>query len=185
MIDAPRVDFIPVNKRDGHSQSLYYHHGQEKCTLSDQDYRRARRGYYGMTSHIDKLLGDLMSALDTSGYADNAVVMFSSDHDDMIGERGMWFKKNLYDPAIQVPLVITYPGQLAGRVITPVSLLDVFPTMLAIAGIKDSDITTQLDGKSLLPALQGGVINGPVFAEHIDGGTAAPIKLCAQYIDGS
>lgn len=174
MIDEPRVKFIPVNERDPHSQSLYYHYGQDKCSLSDQDYRRARRGYYGMISHIDALFGKLMHAVDTCGYSDNTVVLFSSDHGDMIGERGMWFKKTLYNPAIQVPLIIASPTLRANRVSTPVSLLDLFPTLLDIAGIKKSDITTSLDGKSLWPALQGKTIDGPVFAEHIDGGTAAP-----------
>ena len=179
MIDTPRVTSIPVGERDEHSQSLYYHYGQDKCTLSDQDYRRARRGYYGMISHIDALFGRLMSALDTSGFANNTVVIFSSDHGDMIGERGMWFKKTLYEPAIQVPMIIASPSQTTRRVATPVSLLDVFPTLLDIAGIKANDITTHLDGKSLLPALQGGTIGGTVFAEHIDGGTSAP-RVCVR-----
>ncbi|MFK7853558.1 MAG: choline-sulfatase [Granulosicoccus sp.] len=174
MIDEPRVKFIPVNERDPHSQSLYYHYGQDKCSLSDQDYRRARRGYYGMISHIDSLFGKLMHAVDSCGYSDNTVVLFSSDHGDMIGERGMWFKKTLYNPAIQVPLIIASPTSRSNRVSTPVSLLDLFPTLLDIAGIKNSDITTSLDGKSLWPALRGETIDGPVFAEHIDGGTAAP-----------
>ena len=71
------------------------------------------------------------------------------------------------------------PGQATRRVATPVSLLDLFPTLLDIAGIKSSDVTTHLDGKSLLPALQGGIIEGPVFAEHIDGGTSAP-RVCIR-----
>ena len=87
------MPFIPVEQRDVHSQSLYYHYGQDKCELSDIDYRNARRGYYGMISYIDDLFGRLMKALEDSGFADNTVVIFSSDHGDMIGERGMWFKK--------------------------------------------------------------------------------------------
>jgi len=179
MIDAPRVATIPLEQRDEHSQSLYYHYGQDKCTLSDQDYRRARRGYYGMISHVDHLFGQLLSALDTSGFTDNTVVIFSSDHGDMIGERGMWFKKTLYDPAIQVPMIIASPQHSSQRVTAPVSLLDIFPTLLDFAGIRDTDINTQMDGKSLLPALQGHAITGPVFAEHIDGGTSAP-RVCVR-----
>ncbi len=178
-IDQPNVPFIPVEQRDPHSQSLYYHYGQDKCELSDADYRNARRGYYGMISFIDTLFGRLMKALDDSGFTENTVVIFSSDHGDMIGERGMWFKKTLYNPAIQVPMIISHPEFSAHRVSSPVSLLDVFPTMLALAQIKRDEITTAFDGRSLLPAICGEKIEGAVFAEHIDGGTEAP-RVCVR-----
>lgn len=178
-IDQPRVPFIPVEERDPHSQSLFYHYGQDKCELSDTDYRNARRGYYGMISSIDALFGRLMNALKDSGVSKNTVVIFSSDHGDMIGERGMWFKKTLYNPAIQVPLIIAHPDYSPDRVTTPVSLLDVFPTMLDLAKIKPAQITTAYHGKSLLPAVRGKPIEGPVFVEHIDGGTEAP-RVCVR-----
>ena len=178
-IDNPRVPFIPVEQRDAHSKSLYYHYGQDKCELSESDYRNARRGYYGMISFIDELFGRLMAALKESGFDDNTVVMFSSDHGDMIGERGMWFKKTLYNPAIQVPMIISHPEYAAARVNAPVSLLDVFPTMLDLAEIPSDSITTAIDGRSLMPALRGDNIKGPVFAEHIDGGTEAP-RVCVR-----
>jgi choline-sulfatase len=178
-IDAPKVPFIPVEERDAHSQSLYYHYGQDKCTLSDEDYRQARRGYYGMITHIDALLGSVLDALDEAGFSDNTMVMFSSDHGDMIGERGMWFKKTLFNPAIQVPMIVAHPKYQAARVAAPVSLLDVFPTLLDVAGIEPGKIPTHIDGKSLLPALQGKAIAGPIFAEHIDGGTSAP-RVCVR-----
>lgn len=132
-----------------------------------------------MISYIDDLFGRLMKALEDSGFADNTVVIFSSDHGDMIGERGMWFKKTLYNPAIQVPLIIAHPDYSFDRINAPVSLLDMFPTMLDLAQIKPADISTAFMGRSLLPALQGEGIDGPVFAEHIDGGTEAP-RVCVR-----
>lgn len=178
-IDAPLVPHIPVDKRDPHSRSLYYHYQQDKCDLTEQDYRNARRGYYGMISYVDDLFGALMQALRESGYADDTVILFASDHGDMIGERGMWFKKTLFDPAIRVPLMISHPGFKPGRVGAPVSLLDIFPTLLSIAEIPQAQIRTRLDGKDLLPAMRGDPISGPVFVEHIDGGTAAP-RVCVR-----
>ena len=178
-IDNPDVPFIPVEKRDTHSQSLFYHYGQDKCELSEADYRNARRGYYGMISFIDELFGQVIKALNDSGFQDNTVVMFSSDHGDMIGERGMWFKKTLFNPAIQVPLIISHPKHTSGRVDAPVSLLDIFPTMLDLAEVKPETITTAIDGRSLMPAMRGKTIEGPVFAEHIDGGTEAP-RVCVR-----
>ena len=173
-IDEPVTPFIPVEERDEHSRSLFYHYGQDKTTITGEDYRKARRGYYGMISYVDDLFGRLMDALKDSGYSDNTVIIFASDHGDMMGERGMWFKKTLFNPAIQVPIIIAHPDHKQNKVSTPVSLLDLFPTILDMAGIKADDIQTPIDGKTLFPALKGGNIDGPVFAEHIDGGTAAP-----------
>ena len=178
-IDPPRVPHIPVDERDDHSQSLYYHYGQDKCELTNEDYTRARRGYYGMISYIDDLFGKLIQALDESGFSDNTAIIFASDHGDMIGERGMWFKKTLYNPAIQVPLMIAHPDFAPKRESAPVSLLDIFPTILDIAGIDPGNIKTDIVGKSLLPALNGESLHHPVFAEHIDGGTSAP-RVCVR-----
>lgn len=173
-IDAPKTSFIPVEERDPHSQSLYYHYGQDKCPLSEMDYRNARRGYYGMVSYVDDLFGKLVGTLKDSGYEDNTIIIFTSDHGDMIGERGMWFKKTLFDPAIKVPLIIAHPDHNSGRVSNPTSLVDIFPTILDFAHIKTEQIQTQLDGNSLVPSLNGEKTSWPVFAEHIDGGTSAP-----------
>jgi len=134
-----------------------------------------------MISHIDALFGQYMAALKDSGFNDNTVILFTSDHGDMIGERGMWFKKTLYNPAIQVPMIISHPDHNAQRVKTPISLLDVFPTLLDIAQIPSDEIVSSIDGKSLMPAVRGESIEGPVYAEHIDGGTEAP-RVCV--IDG-
>lgn len=178
-IEPPRVPYIPVEVRDPHSQSLYYHYGQDKCVLSEEDYCNARRGYYGMISYVDDLFGQLMQALKDSGFGDNTAVLFASDHGDMIGERGMWFKKTLFEPAIQVPLMISHPELPPGRVTAPASLLDIFPTLLDIAGIPVEQVRTQLDGKSLVHAMQGQATHAPVLAEHIDGGTEAP-RVCVR-----
>ncbi len=181
-IEEPRAPFIPVDRRDPHSRSLYYHYGQDKCELTEEDYRRARRGYYGMISYVDDLFGRLMRALKDSGFDADTVVLFASDHGDMIGERGMWFKKTLFEPAVRVPLIIADPRCASGRVDAPVSLLDLFPTLLELGGVPAEAIRTPLDGRSLVPALRGESLSGPVFVEHIDGGTAAP-RVCVR--DGS
>jgi choline-sulfatase len=173
-IDPPLVDFIPVENRDPHSQALYLHFGQNKCEITPQHYRNARRGYYGMISYVDDLFGKLMRALEETGYDDNTVVIFASDHGDMVGERGMWFKKTLFDPAVRVPLIITHPGLAPRRVSEPASLIDIFPTLLDIAEIPKQQVVTQLDGRSLMPALRGEPLEGPVLIEHLDGGTIAP-----------
>ncbi|MFK7752840.1 MAG: sulfatase-like hydrolase/transferase [Sedimentitalea sp.] len=174
-IDDPRVPPIPVENRDPHSQSVYYHYSQHKCEVSQQDYGNARRGYYGMVSQTDAHLGQVMQAIETAGFQENTVIVFTSDHGDMMGERGIWFKKTLYDPAIQVPLIIAQPNQTAARKTSPVSLLDIFPTLLEIGGVGETAITSQIDGQSLCH----GERTGPILVEHLDGGTAAP-RVCVR-----
>ena len=178
-IAPPRVPHIPVEQRDPHSKSLYYHYSQDKCALDDDDVRRARRGYYGMIAHIDDHLGRVCDVLEDCGYSKDTVIIFTSDHGDMIGERGMWFKKTLYEPAIHVPLIVSLPGQSPSRVPDAVSLLDLFPTLLDVAGIADDRPADQRDGVSLLPQIQGSANTRPVLIEHIDGGTDAP-RVCVR-----
>lgn len=170
-IASPRVGFIPLEQRDPHSHSLYFHYGQDKVDLSDGDYRNARRGYYGMVSYIDDLFGRVQAALDASGLADDTIICFTSDHGDMLGERGMWFKKTLFEPAIRIPLFISIPGQAGQRIESPASLVDLLPTILELTGTMNDMVG---DGQSLVAAMNGIDASRPVFVEHLDGGTIAP-----------
>jgi len=100
----------------------------------------------------------------------------------MIGERGMWFKKTLFEPAIQVPLIIHSPGRFGpSRVVAPVSLIDILPTLNEIAGGAAQDFPVAIDGESLLPLLEGAsTARHGVIAEHIDGATLAPRIMLRQ-----
>jgi choline-sulfatase len=173
-IDQPRVSPISLEDKDPHSKSLFFHYGMDKAEITAGAYRRARRGYYGMISYVDELFGQVMETLKVTGYAENTVIIFTSDHGDMIGERGMWFKKTLFEPAVRVPLVIAHPNRGGSVVNTPASTIDIFPTILDLAGMPPNSIQTPVDGRSLAPALNGKSVKGPIFAEHIDGGTVAP-----------
>ncbi len=173
-IDPPLVAPITLDARDPHSRMLYSHYGQDRIEIDAEATARARRAYYGMISNIDAMLGRLLDALSEAGMAENTIVVFASDHGDMMGERGMWFKKTLFEPAIRVPLIFCGPGIPNARVATPVSLLDLFPTLVEFSGAARDTICTPLDGESLVPHLTGGTGHGPVLAEHLDGGTDAP-----------
>ncbi|MEM7694075.1 MAG: choline-sulfatase [Pseudomonadota bacterium] len=168
----PTVPFVPLDQRDPHSRMLFDHYGQDTVTLGEAAIARARRAYAGMTRHIDDLLGAMVAALTEAGLLDNTLIIVASDHGDMLGERGMWYKKTLFEPAIRVPLIVAGPGVSAGRTATPVSLLDLMPTLCDLAGATP---TTPMDGRSLAPALRGDALPPvPIFVEHLDGGTAAP-----------
>ncbi len=173
-IDPPRVPFVPLDARDPHSRALHAHYGQDRIDIDAAATARARRAYYGMMSHVDALFGHVLAALGAAGLAQNTVVLFASDHGDMLGERGMWWKKTLFEPAIRVPLILAGPGIVSGRVADPVSTLDLLPTLTDLAGAPSGTIRTPLDGISLAPALTGQTRARDIRVEHLDGGTAAP-----------
>ncbi len=135
-IDSPRTPFVPLDERDPHSRTLFYHYGQDRQDLSEEDCRRARRGYYGMIAYIDDQIGRLLAALEETGFAGNTVVIVTSDHGDMLGERGMWFKKTLFEPAVRVPLIFWAPTRFAPRRVPgAVSLVDLLPTLAGLGAV--------------------------------------------------
>jgi choline-sulfatase len=91
----------------------------DRIPVSEDQVRAARRGYYGAISLVDDYIGSILAALD-----DDAVVVFTSDHGDMLGERGLWYKMAPFEPSVRVPLIVRGLG-LPGRVTRPVSLLEI------------------------------------------------------------
>ena len=175
-IDPPRVAPIPPDQMDPQSREVYFHYKLHRSPVSSEAARRARRGYYGMAAYVDDKIGELLKTLRDIGATADTVVIVASDHGDMLGERGLWFKKTLYDPAIRVPLLVSWPGrQLTGRISAPVSLCDLLPTLVEISSGSTDVIVSEIDGGSLLPLMLGEEAPGrTVFAEHLEGATDAP-----------
>ena len=115
---------------------------------SPENLTALRRAYYGLVTYVDRKLGELLDALDAAGLADDTAVVFTSDHGDMLAERRMVQKRCFYEWSARVPLVVCLPdGSRAGeRVARPVSLLDLVPTLLELAG---AEAPLPLDGASL------------------------------------
>ena len=122
---------------------------QEQC-------RNARHGYYANTSYFDWWLSELLRVLDETGQTDNTVVIATSDHGDMLGDRSTWFKMSFFERSARVPLVLAGPGVSAGTVPNVCSLLDLAPTLLDIAGEPWPGLGVSLAGRSLWPAATGG-----------------------------
>jgi choline-sulfatase len=106
--------------------------------ISPEQALLARRGYYGAVSLVDDHLRAILDAL-----PEETIVVVTSDHGDMLGERGLWYKMAPFEPSIRVPLIVHGLGP--GRVAEPVSLLDLAPTLVELAG----GTTEELDGISL------------------------------------
>jgi len=133
-IDMPSVRNIALEDRDPWSQRYYHLIRQDEHNLTDDMIRIARHAYYGMISYVDDQVGKIIEALDTTGLNQNTIVLFTSDHGDMMGERGMWYKFNPFEWSVRVPLIICIPGGVKGhKEERGVSLLDLLPTLLDLA----------------------------------------------------
>ena len=107
----------------------------ERTPIGNDDVRRARRAYLGNISYVDDWTGRLLQTLESLGLADDTVVILLADHGDMLGERGLWYKMNFFEGSARIPLIVHAPARFRGRrVSTPVSLVDVLPTLIELSG---------------------------------------------------
>jgi arylsulfatase A-like enzyme len=108
--------------------------------------------YYEMVKEIDDKLGAILNKLDELGLTDKTMIVFCSDHGEMLGSHGMHSKNNFYDESARVPLIIRYPAKIAAgkRVHVPVNLIDVRPTIDDYFNLP----ATIVDGKSLRPFIE-------------------------------
>jgi choline-sulfatase len=106
---------------------------------------------------------------------DNTHVLFCSDHGDMLGERGLWFKMSFFEGSVRVPLMIAGPGITPGLHVAPTSNLDVTPTLAALAGISMDEVKPWTDGMSLVSMMNGVARTEPVLMEYAAEGSYAPI----------
>jgi len=181
-IDAPQVAAIPYDQKDRHSQRLHDYFGLNDTPVTEEDVRRTRHAYYGSISYVDRQVGRLLKVLDETGFTDDTVVVFTSDHGEFMGERGLWFKRSFLEPALRVPLMVRYPNATPGRSSANVSLVDLFPTFMEIAGAPSELDTTDLVGKSLLTTVLSGEPpnDDTVLAEILCECTTAPIVMVKQ-----
>ena len=155
-IDMPAVPKIPVEELDVHSRGIHNIYQMGSATVTEEHIRNARHGYYGTISYVDDKVGQLLDALKSAGFRENTIIIFTSDHGDMMGERGLWFKKSFWEWSTQVPLIFHAPDRFKPRrVFQNVSLVDLFPTILELADGSMSGAVEPIDGHSLCNLLQG------------------------------
>ncbi|MAS37259.1 MAG: sulfatase [Anaerolineaceae bacterium] len=122
--------------------------------VSEDEILRARTAYWGLVTRFDAMIGEIIDALHANGLADNTLIVYTSDHGDMVGEHGLWWKHVFYEESVKVPLIISWPGQIAGnqRSERVVSALDVNATILDALGAPK---LPNSPGRSLLDLLHG------------------------------
>ncbi len=129
--------------------------------------RRAIAAYFGMVTFLDHNIGRLLAALHNTGLIDNTRVIYTSDHGDNLGNRGMWGKSNLLEDAAGVPMIMAGPNIPKGIAChEPVSLVDGFPTILAAAGLQPHSQDRNLPGRNLFEVARGQAAPGTVFSEY-------------------
>jgi choline-sulfatase len=178
-IDMPTVAALPPERHDAHSRRIMAGIEADMAHVTDEQVRRARHAYYANTSYVDHWLGRLCDTLEAAELLDDTIIMFTSDHGDMLGERGLWYKMNFFEWSCRVPLIMAGPGLPEGRVIkNNVSLVDLFPTLLEAAGGEAIDDRQQtIDGRSLWGLATGAVEP----SDHPDEAIAEYCAECASH----
>jgi choline-sulfatase len=163
---------------DPHSRRLRHVCAMDAEPVTEEQVRAARRAYFGAIAYVDDNLGRLTAALRASGLAEDTVVILTSDHGEMLGERGLWYKMSFFEGACRVPLVVASPGRFpARRVADNVSLLDILPTLLDLAGGETTELGTSADGHSLTPHLAGRQGHDEAIGEYLAEGAIAPLVM--------
>ncbi|WP_259956232.1 sulfatase-like hydrolase/transferase [Sulfitobacter mediterraneus] len=152
-------------------------------TFFDDDLRRqATAAYFGLCSFVDSLIGQIVDAVDSSPFSDRTRMIYTSDHGDNLGVRGLWQKSNFYQESANVPMIAVGEGVPVGEVCeTPVSLVDIFPTALEATGVTDAKGHTNPDAQNLFSvAAQPYDSERTVFGEYHAAGAVNGVFMLRQ-----
>jgi arylsulfatase A-like enzyme len=145
---------------------------------TDAELLESRRGYYGNVSQMDACVGRVYDALRELRLDKNTVVVYTSDHGEMAGAHRMWPKHNMYEQSVNVPLIVSVPGEIADAALRHeiVEQVDLFPTLAELCGFK---APRDIAGRSLAPLLRGRRHTSREFAYSEDRATAASRSICS------
>lgn len=183
-LSLPTVSRPPADQQDAHNRRLEKVIALDAVDVSDEEILNARRAYYGNVSYVDEWLGRLQATLHECGMAENTTILFTSDHGDMLGEFGLWYKMSFREWSCRIPMIVHCPNRFQSRrVPNPVAQVDMLPTLLDLAhestGVEVPDPIDPLQGRSLLPLCEGNAANDPncAISEYLAEGTGAPMLM--------
>ncbi|MFH5801019.1 sulfatase [Haladaptatus sp. CMAA 1911] len=152
-----------------HSVTELVAQGFEVDEIGEEEALKARAAYLACIDFIDELIGDFLTLMDRSGHLEDTIVVYASDHGELAGEHGLWWKHTWHEASTRVPLMIQTPEHRAGdrdaaRLDTPVGLVDLYPTL---CGLCDVDTIGEIDGVDLSRAVRDGAEpeRGPVVCD--------------------
>lgn len=154
---------------DAYRSSFNYDDYFDEKTL-----RVALQAYYGMCSYLDHNVGRVLSALSKAGLEDDTLVIYASDHGENLGNRGLWGKSVFYEDSCAVPMMMAGPGVDVGtRCATPVSLVDIYPTVVTAAGGTLDERECALPGSDLRALAREQATDRVVFSEYHAAGSTS------------
>jgi choline-sulfatase len=168
---------IAYDAQDPHSKRLMDACDFKGLDVRPEHIRRARQGYFANISYIDEKIGEVLDVLKAT--RQEPIILFLSDHGEMLGRRGLWFKMSFFEGAARVPLMISAAGLAPGLLSDPVSTVDVLPTLCDLAGVSMAEIMPWTDGISLVPMMKGDARSAPVAMEYAAEGSIAPM-ICLR-----
>ena len=174
----PEIPAIPYEDQDSHSKRIFDANNWRDFDITDHDIRRSRQAYFANITYLDHKIGEILDVLERT--RQEAVILFVSDHGDMLGERGLWFKMSFYEGSARVPMMIAAPGITPGLITDPVSNIDVCPTLCDLAGLSMEEVAPWTAGESLIPLTAGKKRQSPVRMEYAAEASYAPMVSLRQ-----
>ena len=170
-IPMPKVPFMAYEDQDPHSQRLYDANDFRRFEVNEEHIRNARHAYFANISYLDDKLGEILQVLEECEFDQNTHVILCSDHGEMIGERGLWYKMSFFEYSSRIPLVLYSPNTFSPREVnTPVSNCDVLPSLIELAQGDLNQLVCDIDGKSFIGLAKG----------HEDEQRSAYSEYCAE-----
>ncbi|SFJ40016.1 choline-sulfatase [Celeribacter neptunius] len=170
---APIEPALAFEDHDPHSQRIFNANDWRNFEITETDINKARRAYFANISYLDDKIGQILQVLEDT--QQEAIIFFVSDHGDMLGEKGLWFKMSFFEGSARVPLMISAPGLEPRLEETPVSTIDVCPTLCELVGVDMEEVMPWTDGESLVGLAKGGERLSPVRIEYAAEASEAPL----------
>ncbi len=169
----PEVPAFSYEEQDPHSKRIFDANDWRNFEITDENIRRSRRAYFANISYLDDKIGEILEALEST--RQEAIILFVSDHGDMLGERGLWFKMSFFEGSSRVPLMISSPQLKPALIKDAVSNIDICPTLCDLAGVDMSEVAPWTEGLSLVPFAKGEKREAAVAMEYAAEASYAPM----------
>ncbi len=173
---------LPSTSRSTHPSDLHLRHIMGTKELSDPDIlRRVAAGYFGLITHLDEQIGEVLATVDDLGLSNDTRFVYTSDHGELFGAHGLFGKSNMYEGALRVPMILAGPGVRRNETVAQVvSHVDLFPTVIEAVAGHTAELPAEARGASLWPAIAGDKVERTGFAEYHATGTRSGIFMLRQ-----
>ncbi len=176
-IDMP-VAWAPGERPEHPGLAGFRRHFAHEEPYEEAAMRNVIAAYYGMISYLDDNIGKLVAALEETGLADTTRVLYTSDHGESMGQKGMYSKCNMYEESAGIPMIISGRDVPRGEMVdTPVQLADVFPTVIEATGTEARDEDAELPGTSLIDIANGAEPERAILSEQHCAGAESAVYM--------